>query len=277
MQFLQGQLTNDVRRLAPGALMTAGWCSPKGRLLAAPRLFVDGDAVGMLIDAANAAQLVKRLRMYVLRSKVEITVDEARRVLGIVGDADGACAADALVYPLSSGRPEVLEALGLPAGRAVAVLPAGAEAPAGTEDSSAFVAASAAAGDPWVAGKAIDAFVPQAINLELTGGVSFTKGCYTGQEVVSRVEHIGRVSRRAVLLISDENVEASCMPAPMTEIRDAEGNPAGTVVYAAGAGARAAAFAQVAADVALAAAGAFAIEDRTWRMAPLPYGYERQH
>ena len=280
MQFLQGQLTNDVRRLEAGVLMTAGWCSPKGRLLATPRLFVEGDTVGMIIDAANAAMLVKRLRMYVLRSKVTVEIDETKRLVGVVGEAIPSTedSKDAtLVFTLPSAKDDVLEMLGLPAGRAIVVAAAESPLAAQAGDSAPFWTASAAAGDPWVTGKAMDAFVPQAINLELTGGVSFTKGCYTGQEVVSRVEHIGRTSRRGALLVSAEVLDSAQVPAPMTEFADEAGNPAGVVVYAAAAGGLAAAFVQVSADAAMAAAGTFTIEGRNWTMTQLPYGYERQH
>ena len=79
--FLQGQLTNDVTRLG-NELMPAGYCSPKGRLLATPRLFQEGDTIGMIVAASNADYLVKRLKMYVLRSKVTIERAADREVAG---------------------------------------------------------------------------------------------------------------------------------------------------------------------------------------------------
>ena len=84
--FLQGQLTNDVTKLG-NELMPAGYCSPKGRLLATPRLFQEGDTIGMIVAASNADYLVKRLKMYVLRSKVTIERAADREVAGFVGSA----------------------------------------------------------------------------------------------------------------------------------------------------------------------------------------------
>ena len=71
--FLQGQLTNDITKLGD-KLMPAGYCSPKGRLLATPRLFQNGETIDMIVAASNADYLVKRLRMYVLRSKVTLSL-----------------------------------------------------------------------------------------------------------------------------------------------------------------------------------------------------------
>ena len=270
VKFLQGQLTNDITRLKPAALMTAGWCTPQGRLLMTPRLFAEDDAVGMLIDAVNAERLIKRLRMYVLRSKVAIEVDDSRRAVGILGPVPEALEGVS-VFALSEGREEVRALLALPQGRAIAIVPA--DMPVSADD-RAFRAASAAAGEVWISGAASEAFVPQAVNLELTGGVSFTKGCYTGQEVVSRVEHIGRVSRRAALAVG----EAPCDPAPMTEVLDDRGNPAGVVICAGAAGSKAAALVQLSAETALQAGKAplsLSIAGVRFETRPLPYGYDR--
>ncbi len=277
VKFLQGQLTNDVTRLEPGTLMTAGWCSPKGRLLTTPRLFADDDGIGMLIEEATSPAILKRLKMYVLRSKVSIEVDDTKKVLGILGAPEGAPIE--AFYALTTGTPAVLKELGLPEGRGMVLADAsGGSRPQGalganSDDlSEVFWAASAAAGDPWVFGAAADQFVPQAVNLELAGGVSFSKGCYTGQEVVSRVEHIGKVSRRAALAIG----ATSSAPAPMSEVLDAAGSHAGVVVYAAAVGEKTAALVQLGASEAESASGAYTIEGVDYRLAPLPYGYVRQ-
>ncbi|PWT74284.1 MAG: folate-binding protein, partial [Proteobacteria bacterium] len=83
-----------------------------------------------------------------------------------------------------------------------------------------------AAGVPTIAVPTSDAFTPQMLNLELLGAVSFTKGCYTGQEIVARTEHLGQVKRRLLRFGCSEQV------APGQSVF-AEGNQVGTVINAA--------------------------------------------
>ena len=63
-------------------------------------------------------------------------------------------------------------------------------------DADAWRAADLAAGIPWIGAATQDLFIPQTVNLELIQGVSFTKGCYPGQEVVARSHYRGTVKRR---------------------------------------------------------------------------------
>ncbi len=268
VKFLQGQLTNDVTKLQSGMLMTAGWCSPKGRLLSTPRLFVDGEAIGMLIDAGNAQKLIERLRMYVLRSKVVIELDCSRKAAGILGEVPE-LPEGSLVFNQLGMAQSVQIGLAAASSRSLAIVPAQLDL---SSDSSQYWSASAAAGDPWVFGPALDQFVPQAINLELVGGVSFTKGCYTGQEVVSRVEHIGKTPRRGALAVA----EGEAVLAPMTEIFDESGAAAGVVVYSAPINGKTAAFVQLPVEL-LQGAKSLSAAGRALTLMPLPYGYERHH
>lgn len=127
--FLQGQLTNDVTKLSNG-LMPAGYCSPKGRLLATPRLFQEGDTIGMIVAASNADYLVKRLKMYVLRSKVTIERAADREVAGFVGSAPTNLGDGALVFELPCALPQARIAAALPCGLGLAIVPKGTLAPA---------------------------------------------------------------------------------------------------------------------------------------------------
>ena len=213
--FLQGQLTNDVTKLS-NELMPAGYCSPKGRLLATPRLFQESDTIGMIVAASNADYLVKRLKMYVLRSKVTIELAADREVAGFVGSAPTNLGDGALVFELPCALPQARIAAALPSGLGLAIVPKGT-ACAGSEP--LWWAACAAAGQSWVFGETAERFTPHAVNLDLIGGISFNKGCYTGQEVVSRIEHIGKTNRRTVLLAANDPLEL----APGTDLTDDQG------------------------------------------------------
>ena len=170
--FLQGQLTNDVRHLTADSLMTAGWCSPKGRLLAVFQLYKDNDAVYAFTARETLDTTVKRLRMYILRSKVKVEEVKDLTVAGIVGDVPSDLPT-VKCFTQTSGSPEALDALGLTSGRALALVKADTEL---TGSAEAYWSATAAAGVPFIVSATSDKFVPQAVNLEWIGGVSFNKG-----------------------------------------------------------------------------------------------------
>jgi folate-binding protein YgfZ len=173
VRFLQSQLTQDVALAAAGTTCLAGWADPRGRLLWAGHLGllpdVDGDCFGLVVPAGIAEALVARLRLYVLRAKVTVALADAT-----VAGSDLALAGD----------PE----------RALRVGPAGSGPVAG--DAAAWELADIRAGLPTVEAATSGEFVPQMVNLDLLGGISFTKGCYPGQEIVARTRYLGRVKRR---------------------------------------------------------------------------------
>jgi folate-binding protein YgfZ len=210
--FLQGQLTNDVALLAPGASQFAAWCSPKGRMLVS--LVVargeDGDFL-LLLPSTMAAGIRKRLAMFVLRSRVtieDVSVDTVR--LGVGGPAapgamQAACGAVPPVRRLATTPTATV--LALPGERYVAFAqPHAAPAlwdrlraglrPAGFP---AWQWLTIRAGVPVITPATADQFVPQAANLDALDGVNFRKGCYTGQEIVARTQYLGRLKERLVM------------------------------------------------------------------------------
>lgn len=222
--FLQGQLTNDVTRLHDGVAMRAGWCTPQGRLLSTPLLLSVGETIYMIVQADEIERLFKRLKLYVLRSKVQLNICSQWRVAGSISEA--AAPDNTLAQAeLPIGDVGILQTLHLPPTRRIALVPAESD----LAQSSLWWAATIVAAEAWVLGPAIEQFVPQAINLELTAGVSFSKGCYTGQEVVSRIEHIGKPSRRAALFTIGSRVD---LP-PMSPVTSVEGEEIGCVILSA--------------------------------------------
>lgn len=201
--FLQGQLTADVAALAPGRWTWAGWGTPKGRLLAVFRLarLADGFALGM--PAFQIDTIATRLRKYVMRAKVTISVP-ATACLWLRGTATAACI-DPTLAEAPAGH--VLGTLAAPVfvtpdaviahldpARAAALLPALATM-APELAASDVVRHEIDAGIPWLAPGIEEAFIPQMIGLDAIDGVSFSKGCYPGQEIVARTRYLGTVKR----------------------------------------------------------------------------------
>lgn len=240
--FLQGQFTNDVTKVGPGRSQLSGFCSPKGRMLALFRIFQRGDDLFLMLPRERLEAVLKRLSMFVLRAQVTLSDASDDLVLaGIAGDcapglvpeapadADHSASADELtVIRLPDDRPRFL-VVGEPAAMQDWWQRAAAEAtPAGPD---CWPLLDIRAGIPSVVDATTEAFVPQMANLQLVDGVSFTKGCYTGQEVVARMQYLGTLKRRMyrVHLATD-----SCPP-PGTELFSASsesGQGAGKVVDA---------------------------------------------
>ena len=226
--FLHAQLTNDVQALPAGAAQWNGWCSAKGRLLAVFLLIKRADGYLLMLPAEIAAPIAKRLAMFVLRSKVKIADVTGQYVrLGVIGAGPDSPAA-----PMQAAETDGVLRVALDAKRAVVIAPAAGGAPMpATAAQDAWEASLIEAGIPNVYAATQDAFVPQMVNLELIGGVSFKKGCYPGQEIVARTQYRGILKRR----MARAHVHSPTRPAPGQSLYGAAfgEQAAGTIVNAA--------------------------------------------
>lgn len=251
--FLHGQFTNDVSGLESGRWTWSGYCSPKGRLLAVFRLARLEDRFLIQIPSSLADDFSRRLRRFVLRAKVLIRApDPAVRCIEGSISASGRAA---LALPPRAGPgcvvvvPEGI-VLVLDEHRILSLqAPTGGQATRGEE--SPDWSLDIDRGLPWILPPTQDAFTPHMVDLVRLGGVSFTKGCYPGQEIVARSEHLGGVRRHLYRL----RFEATEPPEPGTSLLVPEGGDvAGTVLLgAAGPGGEACCLAVV--DSSAAAAG----------------------
>ncbi|MEW7981112.1 MAG: folate-binding protein YgfZ [Candidatus Sedimenticola endophacoides] len=213
--FLQGQFTNDVTRVDGEHAQLSSYCTPKGRMLANFRLFRLGADYLLQLPRATHAGVLKRLPMFVLMSKVVIRdASDELASIGLIGKA--ARTALEAEFPRLPESPD--EALNEKAMSLIRMPGHGSRfllsgpVPALTGVWKRTVAAGARpgnaacwalheirAGIPWIDEETIEAFVPQMVNLQLINGVSFKKGCYTGQEVVARMKYLGKLKRRMYL------------------------------------------------------------------------------
>ncbi len=228
--FLHGQLTQDVEHLAPGQARLAGYCSPKGRLLASFVVWVEPGSGDVLLacsaDVLPAA--LKRLTMFVLRAKCKLS--DATADLPLVGLAGASAAGAPAPWTVVQAHGGSVVRLPDAAGVARALLVGGqAPADAGTLSPEAWGWLEVASGVPRIVAATVEQFVPQMVNLELVGGVNFQKGCYPGQEVVARSQYRGTLKRRAFILVAD----APAQPGQEVYAADDPDQPAGMVVNAA--------------------------------------------
>lgn len=243
--FLQGQLSSDVKALSPGACQYTSCNSPKGRMLANFVLWRAADATDefrALVPGDIAESLRKRLSMFVLRSKValaDVSAETARFGIGGPGGANAVRQALGVApTPFAIASSDGATVLGLPGPRFVVLVPA---AKAAAISPALCVHAVAApfsvwqwltihAGVPVVTAATQDRFVAQTANWDVLGGISFQKGCYTGQEIIARTQYLGRLKER--LFAFHANVEGVVAGARLFSAAFGD-QPCGTVVNAA--------------------------------------------
>ncbi|MFM1885115.1 MAG: hypothetical protein RL026_272 [Pseudomonadota bacterium] len=170
-RFLQGQLTQDLRRLEPGRNLPAGLLTPQGRVLALLMLQADGPQDVLLIVPCSLAGTVRdTLRRYLLRAKLVLE--------GPLQDmaVQGRCGPQGPVLEASARQPAVVADQG--------------------EVLAAWHEARLSLGWPVLSPASSGHHVAQMLNLDQLGAVAFDKGCYTGQEIVARAHYLGRVKRR---------------------------------------------------------------------------------
>jgi len=216
--FLQGQLTCDVQQVALDQSILGAFCSPKGRALACFRLFRREDAIYLELPRELVEATLTRLRKYVLRAKVTLE-DASHRLVrfGVAGPH-----AEAVLTNQFGAIPEAINSVIHTTGdwpditviRLPGITPRfelhgplpvmqalwkALDLNVTFTDAEPWRLLDILAGLPTIYPETVEAFVPQMINLDALDGISFQKGCYTGQEVVARMHYLGKLKRRMVL------------------------------------------------------------------------------
>ena len=199
--FLQGQLSCDTRPLLQGSAVFGAYSTPQGRVLALIYLLPHSAGVLGILPRELIADTAARLKKFVLRAKVKI--EDASAEFALAGTNEAAwLEAHALTKPdlgayAETGGVGVLH-LGQDRSRFLLVASVSKLDELGLHASAEALwrLADIRAGLPQVYEATREAFVAQMLNLDLIDGISFTKGCYTGQEIIARTQHLGRIKRR---------------------------------------------------------------------------------
>jgi hypothetical protein len=244
--FLQGQFSNDIHQLTTSRAQLTSWNSAKGRVLALFTALRTSDAILLETSRELVEPALKRLRMFVLRSKVQLEhASESWPSLGVAGDGIAARLA-ALGLPVPEapwdvGERDSVLVLRRPGSRPRFTVHANAERlqplwqqlsselrPVGT---GAWQLLDILAGMPSIVAATQDHFVAQMLNLDQLGGISFSKGCYTGQEVIARLHYLGNLKRRMFLGYCDSS--AHIEPGTAVHVAGGDGQAVGEVVASA--------------------------------------------
>jgi tRNA-modifying protein YgfZ len=246
--FLHNQLTNDIQHLDVTGARLAGYCSPKGRLLASLLAWKTGETIRLLIAKDVQASVQKRLSMFVLRAKAKLTDDSDKLlVVGFAGEVRGPLAAhfDALPDGVHvkvddpSGTlirlPDAvsrLRYLWVGPKEAVEARLAALDGQLQRVSPAVWDWLDIRAGEPRITQAVSEQFVPQMVNFDVIGGVNFKKGCYPGQEVVARSQYRGTIKRRTALASVAAGLDAARPGVELFHSDDPD-QPCGMVVNAA--------------------------------------------
>lgn len=216
--FLQGQLSFDLDHLTPARAELASCSSAQGRVQAVLWLIERSDALLLVLPTSVAEATLVRLRKYVLRAKAKLEIAARFAIFAATG-------VEALGEPRTHVEAGERSYIHWPGARVLCIAPP----ESGDPDANAALdwhRADIAAGLPQVFPATIEAFVAQMLNLDTLGGISFEKGCYTGQEIIARMHFRGAAKRRMFRFRSD-----AAAPAPGTRIV-VDGQHAGDVADA---------------------------------------------
>lgn len=231
LSFLHNQLSCDVAGLTSETSTYGSYCTPKGRILATFLLWRSGDGFFMQLPSPLRELIQKRLSTFILRSKVEAADASNNRVKFGVAGKDSASLIERAFGQAPQAVHDVVHMdettiIRLPGDRFEIVAPKHKtphlmESLAGDAEMAEpeyWDWLDIRAGIPVITAKTQDQFVPQMVNLELIGGLSFTKGCYPGQEIVARMHHLGKLKQRMYLA----NITADERPQPGDKLYSAD-------------------------------------------------------
>ncbi len=214
-KFLQGQFTNDVRQVKPHHSQLSAWCTPQGRVIVNFQLLHRENAYYLLLPANSIPTVLKRLQMFVMRSAVKLSdASETLAKFCVAGDT----AAQLLSDTLHCQPPENIDdcvtvneftLLKMRSVTPCYVLISPPEsaiqqwqtltAVAQPHSQDYWHVLTALAGVGWIDSDLTELFVPQMLNLQALFAINFKKGCYTGQEIVARMQYLATLKRRLFL------------------------------------------------------------------------------
>jgi folate-binding protein YgfZ len=227
-KLLQGQATCNVFEVTENQARIGAFCNPKGRAIATFLLAKQGGDYLLVLPLELLEPVKTRLQKYVLRSDVKFT--DRSDELCLIGISDAEAAAAPLfaadhehnAVSITMGGAPARQLLIAEAEQAIALwsdrIAGQGYVPCGSED---WRYLDLIAGIPWLTQATSEEYIPQMLNLDKLGGISFTKGCYTGQEIVARTHYLGKTKREMFLAEAD----TAAVPEPNASVIDNNSEP----------------------------------------------------
>lgn len=225
--FLQGQTTCDIKALVNSEPRLGAYCNAKGRTISTFIIIKQQDSFLLILTSDLLDTVRKKLQMYILRADVQLTDQSDQYCIIGIHNTKLESQNNLYQYPqhdnsflyISSAEQALVFCTELLAQQDIALV-----------NGNAWLGLDIQAGIPWLDKATTEDFIPQMLNLDKLGAISFDKGCYTGQEIIARTHYLGK-NKRAMY-------QASCVTevsiAPGCEISDTidNENQLGTVILA---------------------------------------------
>jgi folate-binding protein YgfZ len=222
-KFLQGQITCNINDISDIKSSLGAMCNPKGRAITTFLLVKNADAFLLILPKELLASVKKRLQMYVLRSDVTLTDSSDELCLIGLSYAESSQATEAPEQRFITSRQENIVVdfqhrclIIADADNAQTLWKEQVNQGFQPESSAQWRYLDIISGIPWLTVETAEEFIPQMLNLDKLGGISFNKGCYTGQEIVARTHYLGK-AKREMFLAECDTVEP---PEPNSTIID---------------------------------------------------------
>jgi len=219
--FLQGQLTCDLTNMQPGQQTLAAQCNPQGKVFSVLRVIVLADRVLLTQPSSVSQRQLPELKKYAAFSKVEINKETEYQAFGLVGCKSAQYIAEEVDHAATHDSSRLLESGTIiikqpyPSLRYLVItknsiaeeLLADLKDRAEIFDDSLWNAMNIASGLGFIEEPTCASFIPQMLNLQALDGISFTKGCYIGQETVARAKYRG-ANKRALFILTGRATQA---------------------------------------------------------------------
>ncbi len=202
--YAQAQFTNDIAAIDVNHWYPGAWCDPSGRVLAVMLAGRREEHVALVVPAWQVDALLERLKMYAIGRKVDFSSSA-----DVCGCRDAGESASSLSY--DSRRSLLI-------GRA--------DCRDDSDEQARWQLDDLEARFPWLSPDSAGRHLPQSLGMEGLGGLSYTKGCFPGQEVMARVHYRGKVGYRVVQVRFDTGTVA-----PGTTLRHEDGSRAGEMLW----------------------------------------------
>lgn len=241
VSFLQGQITCNMHDITDNKSSLGAICNPKGRVITTFLLVKRDDVYLLLLPMELLAPIKKRLQMYVLRSAVTLT--DSSDELCLIGccQLDAQTSANDQLGNTTRQQGRLTIDLSRQVNRQLLITDAEdaqqfwqeqigkyGYQPASSED---WRSLDIIDGIPWLTTETSEEYIPQMLNLDTLGGISFTKGCYTGQEIVARTHYLGK-AKRQMFVAECDLTEPPAANAAIIDDSTGESVPAGHVLQA---------------------------------------------
>jgi folate-binding protein YgfZ len=198
--FLHNQLSADVLGLGKGDSVFACYCEPKGRVLALFLVYRTDNDYCVIMSKSLSVAVSQRLKMYVMRSKVDIEILDESFVSGFDLNEKSELALkspDTIPVPDSDKRLVVTSRDISPASNSSSL--------------DSWKMADLKRGICWLSPESSGQFLPQMLGFDKLGAVNFRKGCYPGQEIVARTHYLGKVKRHPRLLCTKSEISPDAL------------------------------------------------------------------